>query len=124
MWYRDTMQIDQTETRIIEARGTRHTLYLRRITEMDFGNYTCAADNQLGRTRKTITLTGRPNKPFFRSPPNSQWKNQYNASWQVESHSLIEEYRMLMKMHYNDHDKMLTGGRMKVGVSIHFQSLN
>lgn len=122
MWYHDTMVIDQTDRHIIEARGTRHSLIIRRVSELDFGNYTCSADNQLGRMRKTITLSGLPNKPIIRSAPISQWKNQYNASWQVESFSRIDEYRMLLRMYFTEHDKMLTGsGRVKIGnVSIFF----
>lgn len=58
LWYRDTMQLDTTERRIMESRGSRHTLVIRKVHPSDFGNYTCVADNQLGKSRKSITLTG------------------------------------------------------------------
>lgn len=94
LWYRDTMQIDQTERHIIESRGARHSLIIRKIKSNDFGNYTCAADNQLGKTKKVITLTGRPAMALFRSPPISQWKDKYNLTWVVDSHIPIEEYKL------------------------------
>lgn len=53
------MQLDTTERRIMEARGSRHTLVIRKVHRSDFGNYTCVADNQLGKTRKSVQLTGR-----------------------------------------------------------------
>lgn len=59
LWYRDTMQLDTTERRIMESRGSRHTLIIRKVHPTDFGNYTCVADNQLGKTRKSIQLTGK-----------------------------------------------------------------
>lgn len=101
-WYRDTMQIDQSERHIIEARGARHSLIIRRMHSQDFGNYTCVADNQLGKQRKTITLTGKPNPATFRSAPVSQWKDRYNITWVVESYTPIEEYRLHYKPFYNE----------------------
>lgn len=59
LWYRDTMQLDTTERRIMESRGSRHTLMIRKVHRSDFGNYTCVADNQLGKTRKSVQLTGK-----------------------------------------------------------------
>lgn len=53
------MQLDTTERRIMESRGSRHTLVIRKVHRSDFGNYTCVADNQLGKTRKSVQLTGK-----------------------------------------------------------------
>jgi Immunoglobulin I-set domain len=97
-WFHDTMQIDQTERHVMESRGARHTLLIRRITSQDLGNYSCTADNQLGKTRKTITLTGRPKSAVFRSAPISQWKDKYNVSWSVESFAPIEEYKLYFRV--------------------------
>jgi Immunoglobulin I-set domain len=92
------MQIDQTERHVMESRGARHTLLIRRITSQDLGNYSCTADNQLGKTRKTITLTGRPKAAIFRSAPISQWKDKYNVSWSVESFAPIEEHKLYLRV--------------------------
>ncbi|XP_063709966.1 neural cell adhesion molecule 2-like [Culicoides brevitarsis] len=97
-WYKDTMQIDQTERYTLESRGARNTLLIRRVHAQDFGNYSCVADNQLGKTRKMITLTGKPRAGIFRSTPLSQWKDKYNISWTVDSYAPIEEYRLFYKM--------------------------
>jgi hypothetical protein len=53
------MQLDTTERRIMESHGSRHTLVIRKVHRSDFGNYTCVADNQLGKTRKSVQLTGK-----------------------------------------------------------------
>ncbi|XP_055549144.1 hemicentin-1-like isoform X2 [Wyeomyia smithii] len=98
LWHKDTMQIDQTERHVIESRGARHTLIIRKVHPQDFGNYSCIADNQLGKTRKTVTLTGKPKAAVFRSMPNSQWKDRYNISWIVDSHSPIEEYKLYYRL--------------------------
>ncbi|XP_050316135.1 limbic system-associated membrane protein-like isoform X2 [Anthonomus grandis grandis] len=97
LWYRDTMQLDTTERRIMESRGSRHTLVIRKVNRQDFGNYTCVADNQLGKTRKSIQLTGKPHPVKFNSPTTSRWKQNYNISWEVESLSPIEEYKLLYR---------------------------
>ncbi|ENN83441.1 hypothetical protein YQE_00200, partial [Dendroctonus ponderosae] len=91
------MQLDTTEQRIMESRGSRHTLVIRKVTSDDLGNYTCVADNQLGKTRKRIELTAKPHPVKFVSPLVSQWKENYNISWQVESLSPIQEYKLLYR---------------------------
>ncbi|XP_044727182.1 limbic system-associated membrane protein [Chrysoperla carnea] len=93
-WYRDTMLLDTTERRIMETRGSRHTLVIRKVHPSDFGNYTCVADNQLGKARKVIELTGKPNPAIFRSSTLGQWRDRYNISWMVESHAPLEELKL------------------------------
>lgn len=67
------MQLDTTERHIMERRGSRHTLLIRKVHSQDFGNYTCLAENKLGKNRKIILLTGKPKMVVFQSPPISQW---------------------------------------------------
>lgn len=98
-WLRDTMPIDQhNEQYSMESRGTRHTLTIRRVKAQDFGNYSCVADNQLGKNKKIITLSGLPRAPQFRSTAQSQWRDKYNISWTVDSYAPIEEYKLYYKM--------------------------
>jgi len=53
------MRIDTTERNIMEVRGTRHTLILHKVTASDFGNYSCVADNSIGKNRASIELSGK-----------------------------------------------------------------
>jgi len=112
------MQLDTTETRIMESRGSRHTLVISKVQSHDFGNYTCVADNQLGKTRKSIQLTGKiycstdnvsfsetdrccfPGKPkaaVFKSSTLGNFRESYNISWEIESLSPIDEYQLLFR---------------------------
>lgn len=76
-WLRDTMPIDQhNEQYSMDNRLTRHTLTIRRVKAQDFGNYSCVADNQLGKNKKIITLSGLPRAPQFRSNAQSQWRDK------------------------------------------------
>lgn len=70
------MQLDTTERHIMENRGSRHTLIIRKVHTQDFGNYSCVAENKLGKGRKTLTLTGKPNTAIFRSNPISHFKDK------------------------------------------------
>ncbi|XP_017849159.1 lachesin isoform X2 [Drosophila busckii] len=94
IWFKDTMQLDTTERHIMENRGSRHTLIIRKVHPQDFGNYSCVAENQLGKSRKTLQLSGKPNVAVFNSPAISQYKDRYNISWVVDSHAPIEEYKL------------------------------
>lgn len=97
LWYRDTMQLDTTERRIMETRGSRHTLIIRKVHKSDFGNYTCVADNPLGKAKKTVQLTGKPKSAIFNSAARGNYRDSYNISWIVESVSPIEEYKLLFR---------------------------
>ena len=57
-WYRDTMLLDPNESRLMEKFGIRHTLVLRKVAEEDFGNYSCSAENHLGKSRAFIEVSG------------------------------------------------------------------
>lgn len=57
-WYRDTLKLDTNERRITEVRGSRHTLIVRKVQASDFGNYSCVADNVVGKSRAYVELSG------------------------------------------------------------------
>ncbi|XP_070493766.1 protein amalgam isoform X3 [Chironomus tepperi] len=104
IWFRDTMQLDTTERHIMENRGSRHTLIIRKVHPQDFGNYSCNAENQLGKSKKYLQLSGKPNTAIFRSAPISQYKDRYNISWTVDSHSPIEEYKLFFRRSSDEHE--------------------
>ena len=53
------MLLDPNEYRFMEQFGIRHTLVLRKVQKEDFGNYSCRAENSLGRSRAFIELSGK-----------------------------------------------------------------
>jgi hypothetical protein len=64
MWYQDTILLDPTDRRKMESRGNKHTLNIRNVQGSDFGNYSCVADNSLGRAKKYMELSGRTIEPL------------------------------------------------------------
>lgn len=58
-WYKDTMLLEPNNNRHMESFGNRHVLTIRNVRETDFGNYSCAADNSLGRERGYINISGQ-----------------------------------------------------------------
>jgi len=93
-WYRDTMLLDPNESRLMEKFGIRHTLVLRKVAEEDFGNYSCSAENHLGKSRAFIEVSGRPNIANVTSPSLSYHSDHYNISWSIDSFSDINQYRI------------------------------
>ncbi len=57
-WYKDTMLLDPNNHRHMESFGNKHVLVLRSVGETDFGNYSCVAQNSLGRERGYIEVSG------------------------------------------------------------------
>ena len=56
------MLLDPNEFRLMEQFGIRHTLVLRKVAEEDFGNYSCSAENHLGKSRAFIEVSGKHTK--------------------------------------------------------------
>ncbi|RZF46856.1 hypothetical protein LSTR_LSTR008237 [Laodelphax striatellus] len=103
VWYQDSFTLEPTERRTMDSRGNKHTLTIRNVQSRDFGNYSCVAENSLGKSRKYMELSGRPSPAQFRSPPYSTSKNSYNLTWLVESYPPLEEVRLLYrKLMLND----------------------
>lgn len=89
----------------------------------DFGNYSCVANNQLGKSKQTIELTGKPKAGVFRSAAISQWKDKYNISWTVDSYAIVEEYKLFYRLiSQNDehgvNNHFFTDGRNELNVRI------
>ncbi|KAK6622726.1 hypothetical protein RUM43_008569 [Polyplax serrata] len=97
LWYRDTLRLDTTERRSMEVRGSRHTLIIRKVQASDFGNYSCVADNSLGKMRQYLQLSGKPNQVVFRSEPIGRYKDSYNITWAVNSYTPIEEFKLYFR---------------------------
>jgi Immunoglobulin I-set domain len=57
-WYHDNFMLDPNDRRTMVTMGTKHTLSIRNVQSEDFGNYSCIADNSLGRARKYMELSG------------------------------------------------------------------
>lgn len=96
-WYRDTMVLDRNEDRLMEQFGLRHRLVLASVKEQDFGNYSCFAENELGKSRGFIELSGNPNQPEMKSEAQGMFSDRYNLSWVVDSYSPITGYRIIYR---------------------------
>lgn len=58
VWIRDGSIVTSSNRFSLDRNGNRHTLSIINIQSSDFGNFTCAAENSLGKTRETIHVTG------------------------------------------------------------------
>jgi len=97
-WYRDSNLLSESDKTSFLSEENRHTLILRNIRSgVDFGNYSCVAENSLGTFKKHIEVHGRPTAAVFRSKPNTHEDQSYQLSWSVDSYSPIEEYRLLYR---------------------------
>jgi hypothetical protein len=58
-WFQDSILLDPTDRRSMETRGSKHILSIRGVRSENFGNYSCVADNSLGRAKKYMELSGK-----------------------------------------------------------------
>lgn len=60
-WYQDSFPLEGTDRRIIEARGNKYVMNIINVRSSDFGNYSCQAENTIGKSKSHIELTGSYN---------------------------------------------------------------
>ena len=58
-WYKETMVLARNENKMTEQFGIRHRLVISSVSEEEFGNYSCLAENELGKSRGHIELSGK-----------------------------------------------------------------
>ncbi|XP_049279748.1 MAM domain-containing glycosylphosphatidylinositol anchor protein 1 isoform X2 [Anopheles funestus] len=96
-WNQNSFPLQPTDRRTMSSRGNRHTLTIRHVQQEDFGNYSCVADNSLGRSKKYMEVSGRPGPADFLSPPWSRSTDSFNLTWKVESYPPLQEVRLLYR---------------------------
>ncbi|KAK7072687.1 hypothetical protein SK128_027831, partial [Halocaridina rubra] len=74
--------------------GHRNSIRISQITDTDFGEYVCTAENKFGVVESSISLTGLPKPPHFTSDPNGGEETSYTLTWDTESYYPITEYRL------------------------------
>ncbi|XP_058119002.1 hemicentin-1 isoform X1 [Anopheles ziemanni] len=96
-WNQNSFPLQPTDRRTMSSRGNRHTLTILHVQQEDFGNYSCVADNSLGRSKKYMEVSGRPGPADFLSPPWSRSTDTFNLTWKVESYPPLQEVRLLYR---------------------------
>ncbi|EDW35124.1 GL14150 [Drosophila persimilis] len=97
LWYQNSFLLDPTDRRSMYPRDDRYSLIIRNFQPTDFGNYSCVADNALGRTKKYIEVSGRPGPADFISPALSGFLDHYNLTWAIESVPPLDEIKLLYR---------------------------
>ncbi|CAO1425000.1 unnamed protein product [Diamesa hyperborea] len=97
MWYQNSFLLDPTDRRAMFSKGEKFILNISNFQQTDFGNYSCVADNSLGRTKKYIEVSGRPGPADFLSPTYSGHLDRYNLTFKIESIPVLEEIKLLYR---------------------------
>ncbi|KAJ2941844.1 hypothetical protein O0L34_g10652 [Tuta absoluta] len=96
-WYQNSFPLSASERITMSARGNNHTLLIANVQPEDFGNYSCVADNSLGRARQHVEVSGRPGPARFTSPPLARRPHSYTLSFSVDSYPPLDELRLLYR---------------------------
>ncbi|XP_059482890.1 lachesin isoform X2 [Neocloeon triangulifer] len=102
-WHHESFSLQENDRRHMETHGIKHTLSIRQVQQSDFGNYSCVADNSLGRAKKYMELSGRPSPVTFLSEAYSRGRDYYNLSWEVTSWPPLLEVKLVWRrVHMNE----------------------
>ncbi|XP_075989743.1 lachesin-like [Anticarsia gemmatalis] len=96
-WYQNSFPLSASERITMSARGNNHTLLIANVQPEDFGNYSCVADNSLGRARQHVEVSGRPGPARFTSAPLARSHTRYTLAFAVDSYPPLDELRLLYR---------------------------
>lgn len=96
-WYRRQKKLHETDRQLFQSKPNRVTLHIRQVNPSDFGNYSCRAENSLGKARTYTSLSGHPRPPRFTSDAIGYRAHSYNITWTTDSFSPITEYKLLYR---------------------------
>ncbi|CAG9807795.1 unnamed protein product [Chironomus riparius] len=96
-WYQNSFMLEPTDRRTMYSRGNKYILSIVNFRTTDFGNYSCVADNSLGRTKKYIEVSGRPGPTEFLSSQYSSHLDRYNLTFKIESLPDLDEIKLLYR---------------------------
>lgn len=96
-WYQNSFPLSASERITMSARGNNHTLLIANVQPEDFGNYSCVADNSLGRARQHVEVSGRPGPARFTSAPLARSHSRYTLAFAVDSYPPLDELRLLYR---------------------------
>eukprot|EP00095_Tigriopus_kingsejongensis_P001599 maker-scaffold317_size209118-snap-gene-0.9 protein:Tk01599 transcript:maker-scaffold317_size209118-snap-gene-0.9-mRNA-1 annotation:"GF16716" len=97
-WFKNSMALTNESTSLHHSRN-RHTLMISELSDNDFGNYTCRAENKWGVSSKVIEISGLAAPAEFASQAKGFEPEQYLIEWTVQSHTPVEEFLLRFRAH-------------------------
>lgn len=97
-WYKNGNKLFETDRLLMTEKPSRWSLKLLNLGDKDFGNFSCRAENALGKTRAYNQLNGTPQPPKFTSPNLNFHVGVYNLTWRIESFSPILELKLMYRI--------------------------
>lgn len=97
-WFKNTMELTD-ETAQLEQHGHRYTLNLPTVDESDLGNYTCRAQNQLGKAERILEVSGKAGFAKFTSKQKGTEPTTFLLEWKSESSTPITAFELRWREH-------------------------
>ncbi|XP_023346669.1 neuronal growth regulator 1 [Eurytemora carolleeae] len=94
-WYQaPKRRLSTDDQMLLERKGDRLILNIERLEKKFFTNFSCEADNPLGKSSAAIALTGAPRTPkFTMTQPNILPRTrEFNVSWTTDSFAPVTDY--------------------------------
>ncbi|CAB4065498.1 unnamed protein product [Lepeophtheirus salmonis] len=92
-WFKNKVELTEDKNKL-KRNGHKHTLTITNVTENDFGNYTCRAENQHGSEFKNLEVSGNVGFAEFNSHPKGSEPNSYLIEWTSESYSELTKFEL------------------------------
>ena len=97
-WMKDGVTIDSnTPNTIITKNHNHHSLTLLSMDENTTGQYTCAANNTMGKDMKSVKLSGFAQEAIITSAMDGLMNKEYSLHWYSTSRTPVTEFQLSVK---------------------------
>jgi len=95
-WRKDGMVIDQSnQNYYINSLGAMHTLTIFKASKEFFGEYTCSAENPMGKNSANLLVSGLAHPAVFHGDNSlSPWLDRAFLEWSVVSKSPVQSFSL------------------------------
>lgn len=96
---------------IVDRKNSSASLSFQSISESDYDEYACVANNSLGSNQLKISVTGKPSIPQISSPPLAGRRHSYRLELSLDSESPITQYVIQWKRSQQENWQSMKVGR-------------
>ncbi|XP_054285178.1 protein amalgam-like [Macrosteles quadrilineatus] len=96
-WYQGSIQLTIKGRFKTGVAPGGHWLNIDNIQTEDFANYTCTAENNLGKASGSVVVQGKPGRCVRLNSPYSHTTHSYNLTFIVDSFAPLEEVRLIYR---------------------------
>jgi hypothetical protein len=97
-WLKDGVPIDtNTHNTVITKKHNHHSLTLLSVDEKTTGQYSCVANNTMGKGMQSVKVSGMARQAIITSAMDGKMDNEYTLEWHATSRTPVTQFQVSVR---------------------------